>query len=319
MLRAMLVLGWMVALALVGVSAVINATFLSSLGRTPAETAIFGTFSVIADVAKAVLPFFIVVLWRGHRRKTAALGGVVLVALIGLSVMSGMGFAAKTRSAVAAAQEQAVFEARKTLDTIARREASRTALGAVRPKSVIEQELTAAIADRYWSQSQACVAPASRPQRDHCSGAVRLKSELAAATAAGEIEAELLSLRAQVAALREREAVSGADTQVAAVSELLGVTPLVVRLAMTLGLAVVVELGAVAFILIVTAAMALRQATAPTAMLPQVGAGPAPGEAKTSKGEPAALPLPPKARQWVKRQQALQQNGNGRDDVHAAT
>lgn len=314
MLRWILIMGWVVAVAFVGISAVINALFLSSLGRTPLEASVFATLSAVADSAKAILPVLILAAWRNGHRKAASVGGAVLTALVGLSVMSGMGFAAMTRSAVASAQALAGLDVRMTTDAIVRGEASRAALGPVRPKIVVEQEQSAAMADRLWGLSQSCAAPTGRQQREFCGRVTRLRGELAAATAAGAIEADLQVLRVRLAALRERGTTSTADPQVAAVAELLGATPLAVRLAMTLGLAVVIELGAVAFILIVAAATSARRSLASTEKPAEVSeARPAVSDA------PALLPLPPKSRQWLKRQQALRKNGNGKDGVHAET
>lgn len=310
-----LIVGWSVTIAFVGISAVINALFLSSLGRTSMEVTVFATLSVVADIAKAVLPLLMLAAWRNGHRKAAGLGGTVLMALIGLSVMSGMGFAAMTRSAVMSAQEMTALELNMTTSAIRRSEASLAALGAVRPASVVEAELASAMSDRMWSLSQACTSVSSRPLRDYCNTVSRLRNEVGSAQAAHRIEEALREQRARLIVLRERGASSASDAQVAAAAELLGISAGAARLGMTLGLAVVIELGAVVFVLIVTAAAAGGRSHAPQAIERE----PAHKAREPVSIEPALLPLPPKSRQWLKRQQASREKGNGKDGVHAAT
>lgn len=314
MLRWTMMLGWMVAFAFVGISAVINALFLSSLGRTVVEASVLAVLSVVADTAKAILPLLMMAAWRNGHRKTAGLGGSVFIALIGLSVMSGMGFAAMTRSAVAAGQDMTALEVNMTTSAIRRNEASLAALGAVRPANVIEAELAAAMADRLWGLSQACVGPTTRAQRDHCGIVARLHHEHGSALAAGRLEGELRELRARLVVLRERGASSAGDPQATAAAELLGISPQAARLGVTLALALVIELGAVAFVLIMAAA-----AVNGVAGEQQINRSEPRETREAASTVPAVLPLPPKSRQWLKRQQALRDKGNGKDGVHAAT
>ncbi len=314
MLHWTMILGWMVAIAFVGISAVINALFLSSLGRTSMEASVFATLSVVADTAKAILPLLMLAAWRNGHRKTAWLGGAVLIALIGLSVMSGMGFAAMTRTAVATAQGMTALEVDMTASAIRRSETSLAALGAARPTNVVEAELASAMSDRMWSLSQACAGPSSRSLREYCNTVSRLRNELGSAQAASRIEEALRELRGRLVVLRERGASSASDPQVAAAAVLLGISPRAARLGVTLGLAVVIELGAVVFVLIVAAA-AVGSGVSPQAIEP----APAQRVREPESIGPALLPLPPKSRQWLKRQQALREKGNGKDGIHAAT
>ena len=93
-----LVLG--AALLFIMVSAAMNAVFLSSLGRTPIEATMLGLVSVASNAAKVALP---VVLMRALTLRAwvhAGAAGVMLVAAIGLSLASGTGFAASTRSSI---------------------------------------------------------------------------------------------------------------------------------------------------------------------------------------------------------------------------
>lgn len=308
-----LIVGWLVAFAFVAISAVINALFLSSLGRTGLEAYLFATLSVVADVAKAVLPLLMLAAWRNGHRKAAGLGGVVLTALIGLSVMSGMGFAAMTRSTVTSAQEMTALELDMTTGAIRRSEQSLVAIGAVRPAGVIEADLASALGDRMWSLSQACTNVSSRVLRDYCSTVARLRAELGSAQAAHRIEEALREHRARLATLRERGASGSGDPQATAAAQLLGISSGSARLAMTIGLAVVIEIGAVVFVVIVAAAAVGNGASQ------AIEPAPTRKTRETTNTEAARLPLPPKSRQWLKRQQASKEQGNGKDGVHAAT
>ena len=66
------VAGVAVALVFIAVSAAMNYTFLSSLGRTPLESHLFGAVSLAADGAKALLPLLCVIAYRSGRRVLAA-------------------------------------------------------------------------------------------------------------------------------------------------------------------------------------------------------------------------------------------------------
>ena len=86
----------------IGVSATMNALFLSSLGQTPAEIGLLISVSIAADVVKAALP---VVIGRAIEVRAWAhctVASVLLAFVTALSLTSGAGFAALTRNGAVA-------------------------------------------------------------------------------------------------------------------------------------------------------------------------------------------------------------------------
>jgi hypothetical protein len=99
-LHAMTILA---ALMFIAVSAIMNALFLSSLGRTPLEVGLLAAVSLASDISKAVLPVLMVrAVWL-RAWGNAAAAALLLMGVVALSLASGTGFALmRTRNANAA-------------------------------------------------------------------------------------------------------------------------------------------------------------------------------------------------------------------------
>jgi hypothetical protein len=310
MQKAVIAIALLAAALFMAVSGTTNGLFLASLGRTPLEAMLYAATSIAADLAKLVLPVFIAWAWMRKRWWIVSSAIVVLAVLIAFSITSGIGFAALTRGSVIAervAVDQRAAGLEKDLVGI---ELSRSALVGVRPASVVEEELRALLSDRSWALSAQCAEPKSTTQREFCGSQFRLRAVLATAKEAERLQAESLKLRAELAKLSAIGQGGAPDPQLAAIADLLRADPQTVRLGLVVGLAFVLELGAVALILIAASMqheMLRRQDTA------NVVAEPA-----KLKQQEASVPLPAKARQWVKRQEAMKARANGKEaeDVH---
>lgn len=239
-----------------GVSATMNAMFLSSLGRTGTESLIFVALSIAGDVTKATLPVVIVrcleVRAWGHVSAAAAMLGVVTL----LSVASGAGFAATTRSGVVA-ERQDVADRRASLQSRRDELATRRAqLPAGRTVRAADAELAHAAIDRRWAWSKQCSEISSASIRQFCSEVLRLKAERAVAVDRNDLDAQVAALQVRL----ESAGTSGqdADPQAAVLAQLLGVDATLLRKHMSVTLAVIIELGSVILILLLSGPALLR-------------------------------------------------------------
>jgi hypothetical protein len=234
----------------IGVSASMNAVFLSSFGRTPLETGLLIGVSLAGDGVKAVLPVVVMRALGLRAWGHAVMASVMLAVVMAMSLGSGVGFAALTRgSAIGARETQAgVLAAReKDLAGIDRRLAR---LPDTRSAARIEADLDALKLERGWLASKACTEALTPGLRQFCGSLFGLRAELATATERDGLLADRHRLRAEVERLRGSGAGTDGDPQATALAELLGTDRNVPRLVLTTGMAVVLELGSLVLILL---------------------------------------------------------------------
>lgn len=246
-LRVMVVGG---AAVFIVVSATMNATFLASLGRTPREAMLFGLVSVAADVVKAALPVILVrsVMLRAWGHAVAA--GVLLAIVVAMSLASGVGYAALTRGSVTTVRQgntEALAETGKDLKRI---EAELDAVATARSIAVVDAEIAGAEMDRRWQTSLGCADLTNPVLRQFCADVQKLRVERAQATDAARLRGERDKLRQKLSALREHGAGEDNDPQASALAALLGVSKEWPRTGLTVGLAVLLELGSVVLVIL---------------------------------------------------------------------
>lgn len=242
------------AVLFVGISASMNALFLSSFGRTALEATLLVGVSVAADVVKAVLP---VVLTRTIMQRAwgqAALCSVMLSVVIVMSIASGLGFAARLRSESVALQEGASAALKAREADLADLEQRLAMIPEVRSALAITTDIDAAKLDRSWLTSKSCTQTSGPVMRQFCERVLRLRGELAAAVARDRYHAERKSLRDKIAEMRQSGGSADADPQASALADLFGTAPKTARVLLTTGVAVVLELGSIILILLVAGA-----------------------------------------------------------------
>ncbi len=261
------------ALIFIGLSAVVNALFLSSLGRTFVEVVLLAMLSVAADMAKAILPIVLVrsIRLRAVGQTTGA--ALMLVIVVTLSLTSGTGFAALTRGASTAARD-AERLTRSALEQRLRDTDAQLALMPVGlPVAVLEAELAKSVADRRWVQSKSCTETVSVALRQFC--AVHLSQSASRSTAMerdrlATYRVELIGRLASGPALSAES-----DPQASAIAGVFGVDASTLRRLLSIGLAITLELGSVILVLLLTGPAVLHwqdpdTGSAPTpARLPQ--------------------------------------------------
>jgi hypothetical protein len=244
----LLVLG--AALLFIVVSAGMNAAFLSSLGRTPLEAGMLGAVSVASDAAKVALP---VVLMRALALRVwvhAGAAALMLIAVIGLSLASGTGFAASTRSRVVSEREMHTGRIAARQRELAELEQRGKTLVPARPEAVIEAELTGKRVDRQWQVTTGCTSPTTAAARLYCSDVFRLRTELETAKARTALGIERHKLTSALEVLQRSTAGGESDPQALVLAGLFGLEPGLARVVLTSWTAVILELGSVIMVLL---------------------------------------------------------------------
>ncbi len=285
----LLVLG--AALLFIAVSTGMNAVFLSSLGRTPLEAAMLGAVSVASDAAKVALPVVIMRALALRAWVHAFAATLMLIAVIGLSLASGTGFAVSTRSSVVAERETHAGRIAARERELAELEQRAKTLLPSRPEAVIETELMGKRVDRQWQATTGCTSPTTTAARLYCAEVFRLRTELETAKARTALGIERHEMVRSLEALQGASIGGDSDPQAAAIAELLGVDRRLPRVVLTSWTAVILELGSVIMVLL--------------------AAGPAlhgwrePGMAEPTPLVPAELPVQPDRLHWRRQRKGM--------------
>ncbi|MBA2125690.1 hypothetical protein DLM45_05555 [Hyphomicrobium methylovorum] len=236
--------GFTAALVMCAVSGVMNYLFMASLGKTPLEGQVLGAASAAADVLKALLPFFIAWSWAAKRMVAAFSGALAFAFFAGFSLLSAIGFAAATRGTLVESREGLTQSHERVLGSLRALEARRGGLPTHRPAAVLEEEIEAKRQNRRWHVSRDCTNATEGESRSFCAEYFRLRAELAAAQEADRLSVQIGSLQLESVRLRESGAGQDSDPQSSLLSRITGQKPEPVRLALTIAVALLVEIGA---------------------------------------------------------------------------
>ena len=238
------------ALLFIAVSAMMNALFLSSLGRTPVEVGLLAAVSIASDMIKAVLPVLIVRAVIVRAWSHLAIAGVMLTVVMAMSLASGTGFAALTRNAAVTVRGAQADELAARLKELRDIEAGIDGLAPSRQTAVVEAAIAGLTIDRHWIWSKSCTEITGSSARKFCTDLSSLKSELALATSRDQLTAKRNGTRSRIDVLQLAGAGGDSDPQAVAIASLLGVDKSTPRLVLPVSIAVVLELGGVVLVLL---------------------------------------------------------------------
>jgi hypothetical protein len=238
------------AILFIAVSALMNALFLSSLGRTPVEVGLLAAVSIASDMIKAVLPVLLLRAVMVRAWSHCALASVMLTAVMALSLASGTGFAALTRNAAVTVRGAQADELAARLKELRDIEAGIEGLAPSRQTAVVEAAIAGLTIDRHWIWSKSCTDITGPAARKFCTGFSSLKSELALATSRDQLTAKRNGTRSRIDVLQLAGAGGDSDPQAVAIASLLGVDKSTPRLVLPVSIAVVLELGGVILVLL---------------------------------------------------------------------
>lgn len=234
--------GFAFAAALLAISATMNWKFGYGLSTDEVERQLFGLASLAVDGMKAILPLFIIVLWRASHRFFALIALILWGLCFSWSMASAIGFSAKTREEATAGRAGQI-EARDALNARERDiKAQLAALPQHRDPAVVRAELeTVNIPMAVWRRTSSCTVLTREESRLACEPALALRRELAAAEASARLGEEARDVRRRLDQFVG--IVPVADPQVQTLAYVANINPETVKVGLSLLLAVLVEMA----------------------------------------------------------------------------
>jgi hypothetical protein len=217
------VVGVVLTVAMIVLSAFINYSFGYSLGTTETNARIFGGVSVVAVGVMAVLPLRISAHWAARRKGRALIGAIVFLILVAYAIAGSVGFGISNRSQLAGSQENLNAQLDDAVHDRDRAVEDRKGLGEPRPVAAVTAKIDAAKKDRRWDLTQNCTNATAQPSRDFCQSIDHLKGELANAARAVVLGEKIEKLNFSIERLRKQGAGQIADPQSFGFAVLFGV------------------------------------------------------------------------------------------------
>ncbi len=249
MLRhALGVLGVLAAGVLLAVSAAMNWSFGYNLGRTDFDGQIYGAASVAADCMKALVPFFFFAAIRNRMWSQAIASAVVMCVVTAYSLTSALGHAALNRSDTSGKRVHEASSYSDLRTDLARDRAQLAGVPQHRPTGAVQSELDGLKTKREWSWTAGCTDIKSKQGRDYCQQIHALLSELASAQQAAALVTRIADNQAKLAKYQAGAHTAQADPQAAVLAKLASTTGYSIKvedvqMAMTIFIALLLEVG----------------------------------------------------------------------------
>lgn len=242
------VLGVLAAGVLLAVSAAMNWRFGYSLGMTEADGLIYGAASAAADCFKALVPFFFFAAIRNRMWSQALASAVVWLVVTAYSLTSALGHAALNRLDTSGQRTVAASEYKDLRADLKRAQDQLSWVPQHRPIATVQAEIDQAKTQRAWSFTKGCTEINGKQGRDFCQQFHALTAELASADQSAKLEARIASTSAKLAKATGVSALADADPQAAVLAKLAslvipGTKVEDVQVALTIFVAVLLEIG----------------------------------------------------------------------------
>src|SRR5262247_4033842 len=283
--HALGVLGVVAAGILLAVSAAMNYRFGFSLGKTPADGQIYGAASAAADCFKALVPFFFFAAWRNRMWSQALAAALVWTVVTGYSMTSALGHAALNR--LDTSGKRAV-QAANYADLRADSKRAQEQLGWIpqhRPADTVQSEINGLKSQRAWTTTAGCSDVSGKSQREYCQQFHKLTAELASAHEAQKLETRITDIGTRLAQTPGGTVLTEADPQASVLAKLSGLKVEMVQTALTVFVALLIEIGSGFGMYVAFAHWRLRETRTPKA----------PVTVAVVADAAAALPPPPTA------------------------
>ncbi len=243
MRHALGALGVLAASILLLVSAAMNWRFGYSLGGSEFDSQLLGLASAAADCLKALIPFFLFAALRNKQWSQAVAATLLWGVCLTYSLTSALGFSALNRADTAG---ERTVQATVYTDLRTELDKTREKLGWVpqhRPAGTVAAEMEAMKQQKAWRTTVSCANATTVTSRTFCGDFQKLDGELASAMEAGKLQTRIDEIRVSLAGATTTASVAGSDPQVAVLSSLSGQNKELVQTALTLMVAILVELG----------------------------------------------------------------------------
>ena len=236
-------IGVLLALGFMTVTAVINWRYGQLLGREPTDQLIYAATSMLGDISKAVVPFFIWWAVKNKRGGVAIAGTAVWLLASGYSLTSLLGFAEFNRASTSGTISAKSSDYRDLRTELERKQKEREAFGTFEPASVVDGKLAAQQQDKRWTTSQECKDATTPTSRDFCASYNTMLAEKSKAIEATRLDGEIDALRQKVSALAGSARIADGDAQASALGRLSGWQLLSVQTGLSVSFVVMLELG----------------------------------------------------------------------------
>lgn len=241
--HALGVFGIMAAGVLLAVSAAMNWRFGYSLGRTEFDGMIYGSASVAADCLKALVPFFLFAAIRNRMWSQAAAAAVVGAVVTAYSLTSALGHAALNRFDTTGHRMVEAQTYQDLRGDLKRAQDQLSWIPQHRPAATVQGEIEALKSQRLWTTTNGCT-DATRPSsRTFCQNYHGLTAEMASGQQAEVLEARIAEIQGKLGKTDAKTVMGEADPQAAVLSKLSGVSVDQVQMAMTIFIALLLEVG----------------------------------------------------------------------------
>ena len=241
--HALGVLGVVAAGILLAVSAAMNYRFGFSLGKTALDGQIYGAASAAADCFKALVPFFFFAALRNRMWSQALAAALVWTVVSAYSMTSALGHAALNRQDTAG-HRAVQADAYKDLRADSKRvQEQLTWIPAHRPAETVMAELNVLKAQRLWVVTRECGEVSGKTARDFCQQFHKLNAELASAQQSQKLETRIAEIGAKLAKQMGGTVMTEADPQASVLARLTGLDISQVQTALTIFIALLIEIG----------------------------------------------------------------------------
>jgi len=237
------VLGVIAASVLLAVSAMMNYRFGYSLGKTPADGQIYGAASAAADCFKALVPFFFFAAWRNRMWSQALAAVAVWIVVTGYSMTSALGHAALNRLDTNGQRAAATATYKDMREDLKHNRDKLSWLPPHRAAAAVKADLEGVKSQYMWHRSSECTEPAGKVQREFCQGFHKLDAEHANALEAAKLNAKIEEIGGKLSKTTGGTVMAEADPQASVLAKMTGVEIETVQTALTLFVALLIEIG----------------------------------------------------------------------------
>jgi hypothetical protein len=220
-----------------------NWRFGFSLGRTELDGQIYGAASAAADCLKALIPFFFFAAVRNRMWSQAAAAALVGVVVTAYSLTSALGHAALNRfdtTGHRAVEAQSYKDLRGDLK---RAQDQLSWIPQFRPVATVQGEIDGLKSQRPWTSTNGCTEITGNKGREYCQKYHALAAELASAEQAGALEARVAEIQGKLGQVNTMTVMAEADPQATVLANLSGLRVEQVQMAMTIFIALLLEVG----------------------------------------------------------------------------
>jgi hypothetical protein len=237
------VLGVLAAGVLLAVSAAMNWRFGYSLGKTELDGLIYGSASAAADCLKALIPFFFFAAIRNKMWSQAAAAILVGVVCTAYSLTSALGHAALNRLDTTGQRQVQAQTYKDVRSELARAQEQLGWVPQHRPVGVVQSDLDNAQNQRPWGWTNGCTEVQGKQGRDFCQSYHAMTAELAAGREAEKLTVRISELSGKLSSASGSAVMAEADPQAAVLAKLSGLSIDTVQIAMTVFIALLLEVG----------------------------------------------------------------------------